>query len=149
MALGSSSKLHPVSSISWSMYVFLGRPCDLFPCLGFQRSTSAISSSLLRQQCPANLILCCCMELLIFGMFHIALCLLGDLSMICLVQHAAFLYRLHRSSFHIFWSASMILSHIQGLTQQLLGRSFFSDYQAGLISRSCPIDLMHSKPFLV
>ena len=37
------------------------------------------------------------------GCFHIALCLLGDLSMICLVQHAAFLYRLHRSSFHIFW----------------------------------------------
>ena len=70
MAFGSSSNLHPVSSDSWSMYVFLGRPCDLFPCLGFQSSTSAISSSLLCQQCPANLILCCRMELLlIFGMF--------------------------------------------------------------------------------
>ena len=37
--------------------------------VGFQSNTSPASSSLLRQQCPGNLILCCCSDLLIGGMW--------------------------------------------------------------------------------
>ena len=56
IASGRSSGLHPVSSHSCCMYVLTGRPAFARPYVGFHRSTSLMSSSLLLQQCPACLV---------------------------------------------------------------------------------------------
>ena len=56
IALGRSSGPHPVSSHSCWMYVRAGRPAFARPCVGIHKSTSLMSSSLLRQQCPACLV---------------------------------------------------------------------------------------------
>ena len=67
ITFGSSFFKHPVSSISWSIYDFLGRPRVHLLCIGVHSKASPASSSLLREQCPANLIRCCLIELLIRG----------------------------------------------------------------------------------
>ena len=56
IASDRSSGLHPVSSHSWCMYVWAGRPAFARPYVGVHRSTSLISSSLLLQQYPACLV---------------------------------------------------------------------------------------------
>ena len=56
IASGRSSGQHPVSSHSCWMYVRAGRPAFARPCVGVQKSTSLMSSSLLLQQCPACLL---------------------------------------------------------------------------------------------
>ena len=56
IALGRSSGQHPVSSHSCWMYVRAGRPAFARPCVGANKSTSLMSSSLLLQQCPACLV---------------------------------------------------------------------------------------------
>ena len=56
IASGRSSRLHPVSSQSCSMYVRAGCPAFSLPYVGVHRSTSLMSSSLLLQQCPACLV---------------------------------------------------------------------------------------------
>ena len=56
IALGRSSRQHPVSSHSCWMYVRAGRPAFARPCVGIHKSTSLMSSSLLLQQCPACLV---------------------------------------------------------------------------------------------
>ena len=50
------SGLHPVSSQSCCMYVRAGPPAFARPYVGFHRSTSLMSLSLLLQQCPACLV---------------------------------------------------------------------------------------------
>ena len=56
IASGRSSGLHTVSSHSCWMYVRTGRPAFARQYVGFHRSTSLMSSSLLLQQCPACLV---------------------------------------------------------------------------------------------
>ena len=51
-----SLRLHPVSSHSCRMYVSAGCPAFARPYVGFHRSKSLMSSSLLLQQCPACLV---------------------------------------------------------------------------------------------
>ena len=51
-----SSGQHPVSSLSYRMYVRAGRPAFAWPYVGIHRSTSLISSSLILQQCHACLV---------------------------------------------------------------------------------------------
>ena len=48
IALGRSSGQHPVSSHSCWMYVRAGRPAFARPCVGIHKSTSLMSSSLLK-----------------------------------------------------------------------------------------------------
>ena len=55
IASGRSSGLHTVSSHSCCMYVRACRPAFERPYVGFHRSTSLMSSSLLLQQCLACL----------------------------------------------------------------------------------------------
>ena len=56
IALGRSSGKHSISSHSCWMYVRAGCPAFARPCVGFHKSTSLMSSSLLLQQCPACLV---------------------------------------------------------------------------------------------
>ena len=56
IASGWSSGLYSVSSQNCCMYVRAGRPAFARPYVGFHRSTSLMSSSLLLQQCPACLV---------------------------------------------------------------------------------------------
>ena len=58
IAVFSSSVVHPLSSLSCAVYVFCVCPDFCCQCNGSHRSTSLISSSLLRQQCPDTRILC-------------------------------------------------------------------------------------------
>ena len=60
IASGRSSEQHPVSSHSCWMYFRAGRPAFAQPCVGFHKSTSLMSSSLLLQQCPAAAVLTLC-----------------------------------------------------------------------------------------
>ena len=53
IASGRTSGLHPVSTHSYCMYVQAGRPAFARPYVGFHRSTSLMSSSLLLKLCPA------------------------------------------------------------------------------------------------
>ena len=53
IASGRSFRLHPVSSQSYCMSV---RAAFAWPCEGFHRSSSLMSSSLLLQQCPTCLV---------------------------------------------------------------------------------------------
>ena len=69
IAIFSSSVVHPLSSLSCTVYVFCGCPCVRCPCRGSHRSTSLISSSLPRQQCPEKRILCSLIVVVIFGIF--------------------------------------------------------------------------------
>ena len=50
------SRLHPVSTQSWCLQVFDGRPTLARPCVGVHKRTSLMNSSLLLQQCPACLV---------------------------------------------------------------------------------------------
>ena len=56
IASGRSSGLHPVSSHSCWMYVRAARTAFAWPYVGVHKSTSLISSSLLLQQCPNNIL---------------------------------------------------------------------------------------------
>ena len=56
IASGRSSGPHPISSHSCWMYVRADRPAFSWLYVGFHRSTSLMSSSLLLQQCPARLV---------------------------------------------------------------------------------------------
>ena len=56
IASGWSSGLHPVSSQSCFMYVRADCPTFGWPYVGFHRSISLMSPSLLLQQCPAGLV---------------------------------------------------------------------------------------------
>ena len=56
IASSRSLGLHPISSHSCCMYVRAGHPAFARPYVGFHRSTSLMSSSLLLQQCPACLV---------------------------------------------------------------------------------------------
>ena len=60
IASSGSSELHPVSSHSYCMCVRAGRLAFTRPYVGFHRSTSLMSSSLLLQQCPACLVRLTC-----------------------------------------------------------------------------------------
>ena len=72
-----SSGQHPVSSHSCWMYVHAGRPAFARPCVGVQRSTSLMSSSLLLQQCPACLVRLTWMVFVIGGRWPYSWCLVG------------------------------------------------------------------------
>ena len=54
-ASGRSSRLYPVSSHSYCMYVLAGRPALARPYVGVHKSTSLMSSFLLLHQCLACL----------------------------------------------------------------------------------------------
>ena len=56
IASGRSLGPHPVSSRSCWIYVRAGRPAFARPYVVVHRSTSLMSSPLLLQQCPANLV---------------------------------------------------------------------------------------------
>ena len=77
IASGRSSRLHPVSTQGWCMYVRAGRPAFARPCEGGHRSTSLMSSSLLLQQFPVYLV-----HLVLIG---------GVVSRTCSILLAAFL----------------------------------------------------------
>ena len=68
-----SSGLHPVSSHSCSMYVRAG--CPAF--VGFHRSASLMSSSLLLQQCPACLVRLTWIVFVIGGRWPYSWCFVG------------------------------------------------------------------------
>ena len=77
IAFGRSSRLHPISSHSFCMYVRAGRPAFAQPYEGIHRSTSLMSSSLLLQQCPACLV---CLTWIVFmmgGRWLYSWCLVG------------------------------------------------------------------------
>ena len=74
---GRSSGLHPVSSHSCCMYVRAGRPAFPRPYVGVYRSTSLMSSSLLRQQCPACLVRLTCIVFVMEGRWPYNWCLVG------------------------------------------------------------------------
>ena len=67
IAFGRSSGLHPVSSHCCCMNVQAGRPAFDWPYAGVHRSTSLTISSLLLQQCPANLFRLACIVFVIGG----------------------------------------------------------------------------------
>ena len=96
IAVFSSSVVHPLSSLSCTIYVFRGRPCFHCPCKGSHRSTSLIISSLLRQQCPEKCILCYLIVIVIFGIFPYNQYYTYYLAIFYLRQHVAFLYILHK-----------------------------------------------------
>ena len=67
IASGRYSGLHPVSSHSCYMYFRAGGPTFARPYVGFHKSISLMSSSLLLQQCPACLVrLTCIVFVIIF-----------------------------------------------------------------------------------
>ena len=74
---GRSSGQHPVSSHSCWMYVRAGRPAFARPCVGFHKSTSLMSSSLLLQQCPAYLVRLTWIVFVIGGSWPYSWCLVG------------------------------------------------------------------------
>ena len=76
IALGRSSGQHPVSSHSCWMYVRAGRPAFARPCMGFHKSTSLMSSSLLLQQCPACLVRLTWIVFVIGGRWPYSWCLI-------------------------------------------------------------------------
>ena len=77
IALGMASGQHPVSSHSCWMYVRAGRPAFARPCVGFHKSTSPMSSSLLLQQCPACLARLTWIVFVIGGRWPYSWCLVG------------------------------------------------------------------------
>ena len=77
IALGRSSGQQPVSSHSCWMYVRAGRPAFARPCVGINKSTSLMSSSLLLQQCPACLVRLTWIIFLIGGRWPYSWCLVG------------------------------------------------------------------------
>ena len=77
IALGRSSRQHPVSSHSCWMYVRAGRPAFARPCVGIHKSTSLMSSSLLLQQCPACLVRLIWIVFVIGGRWPYSCCLVG------------------------------------------------------------------------
>ena len=79
IALGRSSRQHPVSSHSCWMYVRAGRPAFARPCVGIHKSTSLMSSSLLLQQCPACLVRLTWIDFVIGGRWPYSWCLVGCL----------------------------------------------------------------------
>ena len=77
IAQGRSSGQHPVSSHSCWMYVRAGRPAFERPCVGINKSTSLISSTLLLQQCPACLVRLTWIVFVIGGRWPYSWCLVG------------------------------------------------------------------------
>ena len=77
IALGRSSGQQPVSSHSCWMYVRAGRPAFARPCVGINKSTSLMSSSLLLQQCPACLVRLTWIVFVIGGRWPYSWCLVG------------------------------------------------------------------------
>ena len=77
IASGWSSGQHPVSSHSCWMYVRAGRPAFARPYVGFHKSTSLMSSSLLLQQCPACLVRLIWIVFEIGGRWPYSWCLVG------------------------------------------------------------------------
>ena len=77
IASGRSSRLHPVSSHSYCMYVRAGRPAFAWPYAGVHWSTSLMSTSLLLQQCPACLIRLTWIVFVMGGMWPYSWCLVG------------------------------------------------------------------------
>ena len=77
IASGRSSKLHPISSHSYCMYVRAGRPAFARPYVRVHRSTSLMSSSLLLQQCPACLVRLTWIVLVMGGRWPYSWCLVG------------------------------------------------------------------------
>ena len=69
------------------MYVRAGRPAFARPCVGFHKSTSLMSSSLLLQQCPACLVRLTWIVFVIGGRWPYSWCLVGcccqDLNAAC------------------------------------------------------------------
>ena len=76
-ALGRSSGQHPVSSQSCWMYVRAGPPAFARPCVGVNKSTSLMSSSLLLQQCPPCLVRLTWIVFMVGGRWPYSWCLVG------------------------------------------------------------------------
>ena len=74
IASSRSSGLHPVSSQSCCMYV---RAAFAWPYVGFHKSTSLMSSSLLLQQCPACLVRLTWIVFVMGGRWPYSWCLVG------------------------------------------------------------------------
>ena len=77
IAPGRSSGQHPLSLRSFWMYVRAGRPAFARPCVGVQKSTSLMSSSLVLQQCPACLVRLTWIVFVIGGWWPYRWCLVG------------------------------------------------------------------------
>ena len=77
IASGRSSRLHPLPSHSWCMYVRASRPAFARPYLGFHRSTSLISSSPLLQQNPVCLVRLTWIVFMMGGRWPYSWCLVG------------------------------------------------------------------------
>ena len=77
IASGRSSGPHPISSHSCWMYVWAGRPAFARPYVGFHRSTSLMSSSLLLQQWPACLVHLTLIVFMMGGRWPYSWCLVG------------------------------------------------------------------------
>ena len=77
IASGRSSGLPLVSSHSCCIYVRAGHPAFAWPYVGFHRSTSLISSSLLLQQCPACLVRLAWIVFVMGGRWAYSWCLVG------------------------------------------------------------------------
>ena len=77
IASGRSSGLHPVSSHSCCMYVWVGRPAFAWSYAGVHRSISLMSSSLLLQQRPACLVRLTCIVFVMGGRWPYSWCRVG------------------------------------------------------------------------
>ena len=77
IASGWSSRLHPVSSQSCSMYIRARRPAFARPYAGIHRSTSLMSSSLLLQQYPACLVRLAWIVFVMGGRWPYSWCFVG------------------------------------------------------------------------
>ena len=77
IASGRSSVRHPVSSHSCCMYVRAGRLAFARSYVGFHRSKSLMSSSLLLQQCPACLVHLTWIVFVMGGRWSYSWCLVG------------------------------------------------------------------------
>ena len=77
IASGRSSRLHPVSSHSFCMYVRAGNPAFARSYVGAHRSISFMSSSLLLQQCPACLARLTWIVFVMGGRWPYSWCFLG------------------------------------------------------------------------
>ena len=77
IASGRSSGLHPTPSQSCCMYVRAGQPAFAQPYVGFHRSTSLMSSSLLLQQWPPCLVRLTWIVLRIGGRWPYSWCFVG------------------------------------------------------------------------
>ena len=131
---GRSSGLHLVFSLSYCMYVLSGCLAFARPYVGFHRSTSIMSLSLLLQQCPVCLVRLTWMVFVMGGRWQYSRCLVGVAARSYSILLLTFLCNCRLASSPVVSLASKWCTHTAVSTRPLLGRNCVSFYRLGLIS---------------